>query len=354
MSTLNGRVTNVYIGDAGSELTADAALGSASITVQKPQVFNESGGSLQLNGTTHTYTSVNNDTGVISGLNPTTPAAAVTGDSVYVMPRGATKWALIDLDDDDQGVRAMVPFSLFDRLEDGIRDAADEESVWITDERGIWEVKSIGEEIPVIDGSFIAKIITGATLQNAFSGQRIVITGDESGGIIKFYSGKVDETLYGYLNPHVDATTGKPGIWLGSPKDSVNDDPASILVMAGKSDLSVKSTLLIYAEQVSAVGDVKVFKDLEVVGAIVGLGRRVNAMDFGNKTGTTDANGEITINHNLGVEPVAITFGGNTVPGNRGYHVNTKSSTSFVVRVKASDGTAVVSSAVDFFWHAVA
>lgn len=67
-----------------------------------------------------------------------------------------------------------------------------------------WDNIEIGNRIvgvSIADGAIDGKLITGATLQTASSGQRIVIRNDGSGGIIEGYSGVPSELLPGYLDP---------------------------------------------------------------------------------------------------------------------------------------------------------
>src|SRR5690606_23299374 len=99
------------------------------------------------------YLSVDFDTDMITLATPLTVAAS-GGDHVAVYPYGAQWVAMVDLADGDEGVRALI-VNEQERWRDGIRNEGEQESVLISDETGRWEVKSIDEEIPVLDGGFI-------------------------------------------------------------------------------------------------------------------------------------------------------------------------------------------------------
>ncbi len=153
MSIEQGRITNVVIDDAGSELTADAGIGATTLFVNDAYPFNADGGAIDLNGVIITYTECDYDAKTLTV--PALAAAALAEDKVYVVPYGSIKIAMVDMEDGDEGVRAIVPFEHQDALDDGIRDPEDQEIVFISDETGRWEVKALDEEIPVRDGSYI-------------------------------------------------------------------------------------------------------------------------------------------------------------------------------------------------------
>lgn len=152
MSIEQGFITNVVIDDSGTELVADVVAGATTLFVADAYSFNSEGGSLELNGISYSYSTIDYELNTIT-VSPV--AAALAEDKVYVLPRGSTKVAMVNTDDGDEGVRAIVPFEMTDAIDDGIRDPWDQESIFISDETGRWEVKALDEEIPNRDASYI-------------------------------------------------------------------------------------------------------------------------------------------------------------------------------------------------------
>ena len=152
----NGKVLEVTISPNGSELIAAAGIGVSTLTVEDAYDFSEDGGSLELNGVVLAYNSIDLDNNVITLSDPIA-SAAVESDFVYVYPRGATKFAMVDFEDSEEGIRAMVPFHMHDRFDDGIRDIAEQEAVLVSDETGRWEIVAVDDEIPQIKGSYVTE-----------------------------------------------------------------------------------------------------------------------------------------------------------------------------------------------------
>lgn len=87
----------------------------------------------------------------------------------------------------------------------------------------------------------------------------------------------------------------------------------------------------------------------------VGGGKVISGMDYGLRSGSTDANGRMVVPHALGVVPATvIVTGGSTQP--RAYYLFSSTSTNFTVQVRAlSDGSNVINNAsVDVAWFALA
>lgn len=150
-----GYVTNVLMVDAGGEAAEDSLIGSTTINLVDGYDFNEGGGSFTIDDGDDVYSYLSVDMS-----NDTMTLAApldvdITQDTpILVYPRGQQKIAMVQLDDDDEGVRAIIPYSMTDRFDDGIRDVEDMESVFIDDESGRWEVTAVDEQIPSIDGGY--------------------------------------------------------------------------------------------------------------------------------------------------------------------------------------------------------
>lgn len=154
MTIEQGRITNVVIDDSGTDLTANAAIGAVTLFVSDAYPFNPDGGTLELNGVSMAYTAADYDLKAITV--PPLAAAASAEDRVFVLPRGSVKVAMVMFEDDqEEGIRAIIPFHMHAELVDGIRDYNDQETVFVSDESGRWEVKSLDEEIPIVGGEYV-------------------------------------------------------------------------------------------------------------------------------------------------------------------------------------------------------
>lgn len=153
MATVIGKITNVYIEDNGSALATDTALGSNSLSVDDAFDFQAEGGTLEVLGTQYLYTSVDFDLDVLFLAEPTI-AAYSQDEMVYSIPKGATKFAQVDLNDDDEGLLAEVPISIYDLLPDGIREEDDQETVTVNDDFGFWQIDKVMGQEPSRDMSY--------------------------------------------------------------------------------------------------------------------------------------------------------------------------------------------------------
>lgn len=196
MTTIHGVISNVYVQAAKSELSADVPSLIGVLPVVDAYPFEPTGGNLSLNGTVYAYTSVDLEANTIT-LSGLLLATAFQDDEVAVYPAGSTKFAMLETNDGDEGVRAIVPFGLKDRLDDGIRDLADQESAAASDDTGRWQLESLDDEIVVI---------TGTLIRTAAEGSRIEIVADDQGGIINFYLSPEWQNQFplpGIINPRL-------------------------------------------------------------------------------------------------------------------------------------------------------
>ena len=152
MSTLSrdyeyGRIVSVDVVTLGDNLAADAAIAATTITVEDAADFDEDGGQLVLNAVVHTYAACDDDTGIISGLDPALAVAAVEGDDVSVYdPLYATvatdKVAQVAVIGDDGAVDMLecaIALHLIDALDEGVR-GDNGESVKLELDGGEWVV----------------------------------------------------------------------------------------------------------------------------------------------------------------------------------------------------------------------
>ena len=155
MSTLSrdyeyGRIVSVDVITLGDNLAADAAMSDTTITVEDAADFDEDGGSLLLNDVVYTYVACDDDTGIISGLDPVLAAAAVEGDDVSVYDPlyaivATDKVAQVAVIGDDGAVDMLecaIALHLADKLEEGVRGGKGE-SVKIELDGGEWLVVDI-------------------------------------------------------------------------------------------------------------------------------------------------------------------------------------------------------------------
>lgn len=158
-----GQVQNVYARLLGTSLEAAAALGATSITVVDAAVFANGGNALRLNDTTHTFTTADPDTGIISGLVPSLATAADEDDEVYLWDSAAdagfteyvAKVALEPDNDNDDPVEAYVDHTLIPFLPEGIRELAGETVRLERIGQTGYRVADILRQTPVMDGTLI-------------------------------------------------------------------------------------------------------------------------------------------------------------------------------------------------------
>ena len=136
-----GRVQEVHLRNVGDELAADAAAGATALILTDVSDFNDSGGQLRLNSVVYFYTGRDDDLNTIY-LDASNPLAgpAVTEDIVEVYPVASEKVAKVMMDDSEECVEAIIPYSMRSRFSDGIRDEDEEESVLIDIVDGDWTV----------------------------------------------------------------------------------------------------------------------------------------------------------------------------------------------------------------------
>lgn len=152
MTYEQGKITNVVLSKAGSDLANDYAIGATVLEVEDAYDFNATGGNAVIDTVVYPYVSCDYDLNTVTLAAPGLTVAANAADDLLVYPKGQTKKAYVRFDDGDEGVIAIVPFTAGSALLDGIRDPGDEESVLISDASGRWEVVALDDEIPMIIG----------------------------------------------------------------------------------------------------------------------------------------------------------------------------------------------------------
>lgn len=150
-----GTVDAVRLETLGSALSADAAVGAATITVDDLADFSEDGGWLLLSDQALQYTAGDDTTGVITLASALTVAgAAADRVDVYVNGgRAAVLYADVWLGDADDTVECLVPMTLRDRVAEGMESGLAVEVDTSGPEFVLMDVR--GSD-PVIDGSYIS------------------------------------------------------------------------------------------------------------------------------------------------------------------------------------------------------
>lgn len=149
----NGFITNVAVVKAGSNLALDAALSATTLFVDDASDFNESGGTVEINGTTYTYTAADLELDTIT-LTTGLTLALDTGFPVSTLPYSLEKRASILMGDGDT-IDVRVPHNLYDRVPEGIRDDAARESVTVEINGGEWAIVDVFGKVPAIDATFL-------------------------------------------------------------------------------------------------------------------------------------------------------------------------------------------------------
>lgn len=147
-----GRVVDVTTHTLGDELAADAGVGATTLTVYDSVDFPEDGGRLLLKDVSYAYTSVDDETDVIT-LDGTVTIAAVTGDPVVLDPPSVETWAQVEAGEGDP-IMALVPHPLLPLLAEGARDSTEGETVEVELKGDVWVVADVfGSEPVMADGS---------------------------------------------------------------------------------------------------------------------------------------------------------------------------------------------------------
>lgn len=139
----------------GSFLIADAADAATEITVDDLADFSEDGGWLIVNDQVISYTTADDDTGIIE-LDTPLDNAAVEGDRVDVYTNGSRAsvlWADVYIGDADETVEVMVPISIRDRLREGSLDS--EQSVHLDVSGDTFTLVDVVGAEPLLDPTYL-------------------------------------------------------------------------------------------------------------------------------------------------------------------------------------------------------
>lgn len=206
---LHGRITSVTVEPSGDSLKQDAAIGTFVLSVWDAYDFNGNGGSVAIDGNygnLYPYSTVDY---VANTITLTSPLLAdyFADDVVETYPLGEVKIAMVSLGEGQEGVRAIIPFSMSAMVLDGVRNVGDQESVLIDDEEGHWTIKSIDEDIPLVGGRYVdpTDLPTGEPSTPPASSPSIEVTGLPSSLLVRMTVNAAQSSLIEY---HISKTAG--------------------------------------------------------------------------------------------------------------------------------------------------
>lgn len=149
-----GVVLEVSEMPTSTSMSLAASAGATTLYVDDVNDFNPTGGQLQINGVTYSYSATDDD---LSSITLSSGLVATVDENfpVILLPLSLEKWALVQIDPQDDAVRARIPHSLADKFIEGIREETERESVLVYVERTAWTVYDIVALAPAIDGQYL-------------------------------------------------------------------------------------------------------------------------------------------------------------------------------------------------------
>lgn len=153
-----GFILEVSISRVGSELDVDVAAGATTLPVMDISAFSDETGldvdQVEVAGATLSVSAYDPDLSTLTVLvGPDTALDA--GTAVYPLPPVLEKWAMVEVNGEDEPISALVGGDLYDRIADGVRDPEEQEPVVVEMQNGDWTVVNLIGEEPTTDGSFI-------------------------------------------------------------------------------------------------------------------------------------------------------------------------------------------------------
>lgn len=244
----------------------------------------------------------------------------------------------------------------------------------------------------------VADKITGAIMQTAETGQRVVITPGIAGtGLVQFWTGAAGESA-GFIEADPEPN---PAIEMWSPTTPAHSGPAVVRLRsmpAGTNpqaliggDLTTTGKVHAGADAAGGLGDIAADHDVTAVrnvvagalvkgatlqatgaanvgttltagalqalgpltaGSLQVLGSPVIGLDFGTVTATTDASGGIVVPHGMGNAPKSVQV--SPRQRDRIVHIFAVTATDFTVRFYDHLNTPVATTSVNFFWLTLA
>lgn len=154
---MQGFILEVSITRVGSELDVDHALGATALIVEDVTPFLDDDGPIdqvEVNGAVLNIVSVNEATRTITvdvGLSE----EMLGGEPVFTYPVSLEKWAMTEVNGQDEPVSALVGGDVYDKITDGVRDPEEQEAVVLELQNGDWTIVNLVGEEPVQSGEFL-------------------------------------------------------------------------------------------------------------------------------------------------------------------------------------------------------
>jgi hypothetical protein len=176
-----GFILEVSITRVGSELDTDILAGDTVLPVIDITQFSDETGldvdQVEVADAVLSVSDYDPDLSTLTVLlGPDTDLDA--GTAVFPLPPVLEKWAMVEVNGQDEPISALVGGDLYDRIPDGVRDPEDQEPVVVEMQNGDWTVVNLVGEEPTTDGSFLdpETVPTSADVQTAIDEMREDIT----------------------------------------------------------------------------------------------------------------------------------------------------------------------------------
>lgn len=225
MAQVTGKVTNVHNEDNGSTLAEDVAAGSFVLPVDDAFDFEETGGTLQIGSEVIPYLAADYDLDTLTLVLATTNAYS-QDEQVLTVPGGSTKWAMVDLNDTDEGIQAVVPTEMSAVVMDGVREEVEQETVICDDSDGRWKVITINGETPSVQGQYVDGTGLPAPIPTAPPGSSpdLKVSGNATSLVLEAVGYVVPGTRIRY---HVSTVDG----FVPGPDNVFTETPSKVVVV---------------------------------------------------------------------------------------------------------------------------
>lgn len=151
---MQGLILEVSTSPVGDELASDHSVAVSTINVTSVDDFDlENGGYVSLNGTVYTYTTVD-PVALTIAITPALVEDLLASEKVLVYPLVSEKWAMVEVQQDEDPVSALIPHSLWDRLDEGVRDPEEQESAVLEARNGDLVVVDVLGSAPRVSGEY--------------------------------------------------------------------------------------------------------------------------------------------------------------------------------------------------------
>lgn len=153
-----GFILEVSIGRVGSELDVDHLAGDTTLVVEDVTPFLDDDGPIDqveiAEGVIANLLAVDEATNTLT-VDVGLPEDMLGGEPVYTYPVSLEKWAMTEINGQDEPVLALVGGDVYDKITDGVRDPEDQEAVILEIQNGDWTIINLVGEEPVQSGEFL-------------------------------------------------------------------------------------------------------------------------------------------------------------------------------------------------------